>query len=219
MAYRLFNKGTDRIWGRSVLYYYGLDNGLQEHIGDRRKYSYGCDGIYSNGGRVYDNGKRSKQRKDTFTSGGRSSSFDSNVFHIKLNASYTVEAAIVMSIVFLSVATAILYAYRQRDKVFMKYVSQEAAQDMAHTEEIWRPETSNEDTVRNRANNRLKNIGRLSGFEISVSRNEFYETADADNTFDDEIYETKINNIENYMRIMAVVMDFKKEKEDGENSQ
>jgi len=135
---------------------------------------------------------------------------------MKLNASFTVEAALVMSIVFFSLSTAILYAYRQRDKVFMKYVSQETAQDMSHTEETWRPEISNETVVTERADGRLKNIGRLSKFNISASRNEFYEKASAENTYDNETYETGISNVENYMRLVSVVMDFKKGQENGE---
>jgi len=138
---------------------------------------------------------------------------------MKLNASFTVEAALVLSVVFLSLSTAILYAYRQRDKIFMKYVSQETAQDMSHTEEDWRPDRSNETVVVRRANDRLKNIGRLSGFNISASRKELYEKAEAANSFDGQTYETSISNIENYMRLMAVIMDFKKEQEDGEHSE
>lgn len=132
----------------------------------------------------------------------------------RLQASSTIEAAMVMGIILICLVTAILFAYRCRDNIFKKYAASEAALMTAHTEETWLPDRSEKEAIENYANTRLHTIGRYAGSDISSSRDELLDIATV--RFREEEYTAKIADIENYMRLSSVVKDFidKKKKED-----
>ena len=130
---------------------------------------------------------------------------------MKLKASFTVEAAFVMSIIFFCLITAILFAYSTRDRIFKNYVSNQAAVDAAYTEEKWKPADSTLDKAEERANSRLHIIGRYSSSMLSVSRDELQNLARSN--INDETFTAGIVDIENYMRITSVIQDFMKAEE------
>ena len=130
---------------------------------------------------------------------------------MKLKASFTIEAAFVMSILIFCLLTAILFTYSRRDLIFKNYVSSQAAVDAAYTEEKWKPADDTLEEVEARANTRLHNIGRYSSSMLSASRDELNNKAAA--YFEDETYISKITDIENYMRLTSVIMDFTKTEE------
>lgn len=124
----------------------------------------------------------------------------------RLAGSFTVEAAFVMSIVLLSIATTISFCFSKRDEVFKNYVAQSAAEDAANIEETWLPKESNLDNVTQRADDRLHIIGNLSGLATTATRDDLKGKAHANVA--DEQYTENIVNVENYMRYTTVIEDF-----------
>lgn len=120
--------------------------------------------------------------------------------------SFTVEAAFVMSIVLLSIATTISFCFSKRDEVFKNYVVQSAAEDAANIEETWLPKESNLDNVTQRTDDRLHIIGNLSELATTAMRDDLKGKAHANVA--DEQYTENIVNIENYMRYTTVIEDF-----------
>ncbi len=116
-----------------------------------------------------------------------------------------------MGIILICLVTAILFAYRCRDKIFKNYVASEAVFMTAHTEETWLPDKSEKEAIENYANTRIHTIGRYAGSDISSSRDELIDIATV--RFGDEEYTAKIVDIENYMRLSSVVKDFVDKKE------
>ncbi|MDO4938897.1 MAG: hypothetical protein Q4E54_02935 [Lachnospiraceae bacterium] len=133
----------------------------------------------------------------------------------QMQASFTVEAAMVMGIILICLVTAIIFAYRCRDGVFRNYVAGEAALMTAHTEETWLTDLSETEAIEQYAHARLSVLGRYTDQNLSLSRDRLSETATA--RHGDEEYTAKIADIENYMRLSSVIKDFveKKEKDDG----
>ena len=123
-----------------------------------------------------------------------------------LKASFTIEAAFVVSIVLLSIATGILYVYVRRDSTYLGYTGQCAAMDAAYTEEDWKPESSNMSEVEKRSDYRLHILGSLMSLSTEASRDAL--TGRATVTVGDRQYTGKISNTENYMRLTSVIADF-----------
>lgn len=132
-----------------------------------------------------------------------------------LKASFTIEATIVMAIIFICVVTMIMFAYRCRATVFRNYVMSEAAQKTAYTEEVWKPRTSNSDEIKQYSEARLHTIGRYSDKGLLLSKDEIMNTASAE--FDGVAINTKFGDIENFMRLTSVIRDFADAGKEGKD--
>lgn len=134
-----------------------------------------------------------------------------------LKAGFSVEAAIVMAIIFMCVATLIIFAYHCRDIVYRNYVVSESAERAAYTEEIWKPRDSSLDLVEENADRRLHTIGTFAGYSLSAERDEVSDTAMA--MFGDICVKAHFSDAENYMRLSSVIVDFadsyKKDEDNG----
>ena len=133
---------------------------------------------------------------------------------LQLKASFTVEAAFVMSIIFFCLVTLIMFAYRCRDGVFRNYAANQAAQSAAYTEEAWEPQENNIAAAEELANRRLHTIGRYAGEDLYISRDEYMNTAEA---YHGELeYKARYGDVENYMRLNSVFEDFADMLKEGE---
>lgn len=125
---------------------------------------------------------------------------------MKLKAGFTIEAAVVLSVILLSLATAIMWCYKKRDIAFKNYTLQAAAVDAAYTEEKWAPGISSLKNVEQNSDMHLHVIGSLSGDVTTASRDELIKRAYAN--AGDSRFDAKIVDIESFMRLAKVVGDF-----------
>lgn len=134
----------------------------------------------------------------------------------ELKAVFTVEAAVIMAIIFMCIATLIMFAYRCRDIVYRNYVVSEATQRAAYTEEIWKPRDSSLDLVEQNADRRLHTIGTFTGYSLSAEKDEVTDTATA--VFGDISVKAHFSDAENYMRLSSVIRDFADHYKRDENN-
>ena len=122
----------------------------------------------------------------------------------QLKASFTVEATIVMAIIFFCLVTVIMFAYRVRDNIYKNYVLSEAAEKTAFTEEIWNHDVNETEIAADKAEKRLNTMGRFSGKRVMLSKNKTLATA----VMEEDSFEACIADTENYMRFSSVAADF-----------
>ena len=132
-----------------------------------------------------------------------------------LPAVMTVEAAIVMAVVLLALAMAIMTAYRMRDTLVSDFVLQEAAVDGAYTEDVFLQEDGIYKAEQN-ANLQLQAVPSVGG-SAEVKRDMFRAEATADGGRESH-GSCRINDVENFMRFSAVVLDWKEKVVDGKEN-
>jgi len=86
----------------------------------------------------------------------------------KFDASFTVEASLVMTIIFLSMATVIVYAYAKRDSLVSSFTLQESALDASRIEDGWLQKLDSLEDIETYVNNKLHKVARLQGRSIDA---------------------------------------------------
>lgn len=126
----------------------------------------------------------------------------------KLPASFTIEAAYIFAILFLSLSTMIRFAFRQRDACLTGFVLSESAQEAAHMETLYDPEGPGEEEIGRNLRERLAPISSLRSGETGLScRKREASASDKSDALDLQV-SRPVNNPENTMRAATAVSDF-----------
>ncbi|MBQ0145903.1 MAG: hypothetical protein KBS51_02145 [Lachnospiraceae bacterium] len=131
----------------------------------------------------------------------------------QMKASFTVEATLVLSVIFLCLVTMIMFAYQCRDNIFGNYVANEAAVRAAYLEEKWKSGNSSIDSIEESVEKRLHTVGRFYGKPVYVSKNDLSDNAAAE--FDERTFTAPVADTENYMRLTSVIEDFTDNLKEG----
>lgn len=67
---------------------------------------------------------------------------------MRLKASFTIESSYVMAVILFGLASAILFAHRERSQIIAEYVVHQAAEEGSHLEEIYEKRVSIEKVFR-----------------------------------------------------------------------
>lgn len=137
----------------------------------------------------------------------------------RLQASFTIEAAYVMAVVFMCIVTAINFAYGQRDKVLGGFVAHEVLEAASHIEQKFDEDGNDIDAVTAYAIDRLSGIGGLSGSIVEIDRSQIDIKVNMTSASTQNDLSSKVFNPEGWMRKESVVRDFITSLKDGEKSE
>ncbi len=124
---------------------------------------------------------------------------------MRLKASFTIESSYVMAAILFGLASAILFAHRERSQIIAEYVVHQAAEEGSHLEEIYEKKGVNREGIQARASQYFGMVDQLSETSLGID-NGLFKVKVNGNGREHQVYiEQKKYNPENFMRALTFV--------------
>ena len=124
---------------------------------------------------------------------------------MRLKASFTIESSYVMAAILFGLASAILFAHRERSQIIAEYVVHQAAEEGSHLEEIYEKKGVNRESIQARASQYFGMVDQLSETSLGID-NGLFKVKVNGNGREHQVYiEQKKYNPENFMRALTFV--------------
>ena len=125
-----------------------------------------------------------------------------------VRGSFSVEAALVFSVVFTALSAAIRFAFLQRDLTLSGMLLNEGALMAARVEAVYDPDGLSEDGIREELKGRFSSVGTLSRGEVSAHRGVLKARSSIRTESLDLSSETPVFNPESTLRLSTSTEEF-----------